>query len=84
MGYERLDRLRVGHDLLLYKITQYILQTKRQTNTWLQILEELTQQDPQVLFYMAEILINYNETKQALNILAQALLEFPQMAPLLI
>jgi hypothetical protein len=35
MGTLRFDRLKVGHDLLLYKVTQYILQTKRQTNTWL-------------------------------------------------
>ena len=33
---------------------------------------------------MVKILISYNEIKQALKILAQALLEFPQMAPLLI
>ena len=35
MGNEGFDRLKVGHDLLLYKVTQYILETKRQTNTWL-------------------------------------------------
>ena len=43
MGYLRYDRLRFGHDLLLYKVTQYIVETRRQTNLWIKLLEELAQ-----------------------------------------
>jgi hypothetical protein len=35
MGYERYDRLRYGHDLLLYKVTEYVIATKRQTYLWI-------------------------------------------------
>ena len=29
MGYLRYDRLRFGHDLMLYKVTRYVVETRR-------------------------------------------------------
>ena len=43
MSEYHFDRMRFGHDLLLYKVTQYVIKTRRQTEVWLQILEELAQ-----------------------------------------
>ena len=41
MGYLRYDRLRFGHDLMLYKVTRYVVETRRQTMLWVKLLEEL-------------------------------------------
>ena len=51
---------------------------------WVKLLEELAQQDPQILFYISEVYMGLDMFREAMSILAQALLEFPQMTPLLL
>jgi len=73
MGFQRYDRLRYGHDFLLFKVTEYVIATKRQTMLWMQILYDLSQSDPRVLFYLTELYLSLDKVKEAMTLLAEAL-----------
>jgi hypothetical protein len=84
LGFKRWDTLLIGHDFMIYKVTEYVIRTKRQTHLWITILEELIANDIRIAFYLTELYLSQDKVKDAMNLLAKALIDYPLCVPLLI
>ena len=80
---ELLDKAKQGSNLMIQKITEYLIRKKR-IQDCLNFLLPLQEEDPLIVTHVSDVLLSVDKNKEAILLLAEKIREYPYLVPLLL